>query len=67
MAVAPALLLGIVSETYYAPVETTAWNIPSFAGLGLAQIRMPARTVGDYLSRWGNDSAETGQAVLPAK
>lgn len=33
---APALLLGIISETYYAPVYTPKWEIPSFAGLGLA-------------------------------
>ena len=32
----PALLLGIISETYYAPIESMGWNIPSFAGLGLA-------------------------------
>ncbi len=34
--VAPALLLGIITETYYAPVITGKWNIDSFAGLGLA-------------------------------
>lgn len=30
------ILLGIVAETRYAPVRTTAGDIPSFAGLGLA-------------------------------
>jgi hypothetical protein len=34
--VAPALLLGIIAETYYSPVQTERWNIPSFASLGLA-------------------------------
>ena len=34
---APQLvLLGIVSETGYAPVRTPTGTIPSFAGLGLA-------------------------------
>ena len=32
----PAILLGIVAETRYAPVRTPAGDIPSFAGLGLA-------------------------------
>jgi hypothetical protein len=36
MGLAPAILLGIIAETRYAPVRTAAGNIPSFAGLGLA-------------------------------
>lgn len=32
----PAILLGIIAETRYAPVHTAAGDIPSFAGLGLA-------------------------------
>jgi S1-C subfamily serine protease len=32
---APALLLGIVAETKYAPIKTDAGAAPSFAGLGL--------------------------------
>jgi hypothetical protein len=32
----PPLLLGIIAETKYAPVQTERWDIPSFAGLGLA-------------------------------
>ena len=32
----PAILLGIVAETRYAPVQTPKGDIPSFAGLGLA-------------------------------
>jgi S1-C subfamily serine protease len=36
MNVAPAILLGMVSETRYAPIQTPSWSIPSFAGIGLA-------------------------------
>ena len=32
----PALLLGIVAETRYAPIQVGTNSIPSFAGLGLA-------------------------------
>jgi len=32
----PAILLGLVAETRYAPIRTPTGNIPSFAGLGLA-------------------------------
>lgn len=32
----PPLLLGIIADTMYAPVKTEKWEIPSFAGLGLA-------------------------------
>ncbi len=36
MGTPPPILLGIVAETRYAPIRTTAGEIPSFAGLGLA-------------------------------
>lgn len=36
MGAAPPVLLGIVAETKYAPVQLGAGAIPSFAGLGLA-------------------------------
>ena len=36
MGAAPTVLLGIVAETKYAPVQLGATIIPSFAGLGLA-------------------------------
>lgn len=36
MGAAPPVLLGIVAETMYAPVQLDAGPIPSFAGLGLA-------------------------------
>jgi len=36
MGAAPTVLLGIVAETKYAPVQLGATVIPSFAGLGLA-------------------------------
>jgi len=39
---APALLLGIISETYYAPIQAPKWSISSFAGLGLA---LDAKTI----------------------
>ncbi len=32
----PQLLLGIIAETMYAPMKMEKWEIPSFAGLGLA-------------------------------
>jgi hypothetical protein len=35
MGAAPPVLLGIVAETKYAPVQLGAGVIPSFAGLGL--------------------------------
>jgi hypothetical protein len=35
MGFSPPVLLGIVAETRYAPVQTPAGDIPSFAGLGL--------------------------------
>lgn len=36
MGVPQPVLLGIIAETRYAPIETREGNIPSFAGLGLA-------------------------------
>jgi hypothetical protein len=36
MGAAPAVLLGIIAETKYAPVQLGASVIPTFAGLGLA-------------------------------
>ncbi|MHC4599355.1 MAG: trypsin-like peptidase domain-containing protein [Planctomycetota bacterium] len=36
MGTAPPVLLGIVAETKYAPLESEIGSIPSFAGLGLA-------------------------------
>lgn len=36
MGFSPPVLLGIIAETRYAPVRTSAGDIPSFAGLGLA-------------------------------
>jgi S1-C subfamily serine protease len=36
LGIAHPMLLGIVSETLYSSVKTAKWNIPSFAGLGLA-------------------------------
>jgi len=36
METAPPVLLGIVAETKYVPLETDLGAIPSFAGLGLA-------------------------------
>jgi hypothetical protein len=36
LTVAPPVLLGIVAETYYAPIRQETGIIPGFAGLGLA-------------------------------
>jgi len=36
MGPAPSILLGIISETKFAPIETEIGDLPSFAGLGLA-------------------------------
>jgi len=36
LGVTPAILLGIVAETRFAPISTEIGDIPSFAGLGLA-------------------------------
>jgi S1-C subfamily serine protease len=36
LGLSPAILLGIVAETRYAPIRTPEGYIPSFAGLGLA-------------------------------
>jgi hypothetical protein len=36
MNLAPAILLGIIAETRYMPIETEEGYIPSFTGLGLA-------------------------------
>jgi hypothetical protein len=36
MGAAPPVLLGVVAETMYAPVQLGAAVIPSFAGLGMA-------------------------------
>lgn len=51
--IAPAYLLGIITETYYAPVETTKWRASSFAGLGLA---LDAETILETIELFQNSA-----------